>query len=340
MKPRWLIYPICFLALSVAGCASSAPPAQQPSAAVESSPAPVAATTQPAVTASSSGFPAIPEGAAYTLYCLTISTPTHVPDSEHLKTQLIGRTGMKDWYVMHGEGQSTLYYGFYKTYSDDNDPLEKQRAQSDRKLIAQLRDDNGDHPFETCIFEPLSGPDPTAPPEWDLRHAKGYWSLHIASYYGSPQRKQFAVDAVREARAEGIEAYYFHGPTISDVCIGAWPREAVKEQDKSVASSDDPNRTIVVLNQPLPPGYKTDNLFTKDGHRAKVFVPRLDVQDPTLLTLMKQYPANVVNGQEIVHRVQTDKGLVDVPDPSFLVRIQQDDNGTADASPPVPAPGG
>jgi hypothetical protein len=325
---RVLVIPLLMAAL--AGCSPTPPPSPPPS--------PTAApATQATDIVNDSGFPVIPEGAVYSLYCMTITTPTHIPDSDRLKSQLIGRTGHRDWYVVHAEGQSKLYYGFYKTFADDNMPEEKQRAQSDRKAIAQLRDDNGDTPFAGCAFELLSGPDPQAPPEWDLRNAQGYWSLHIASYTGSPDRKKYAVDAVRQARAMGIEAYYYHGPSVSDVLVGAWPREAVKEQDASVASSNDVNKTIVVLSQPLPPNLSADNLRTRDGRPTKVFVPRVEVQDVTLLAAMKQYPANAVNGQVTLRKVPSDQGPIERPDPSFLVVIPHDPQ---EAQPPASAGNG
>src|ERR1700733_2794590 len=94
------------LAITVGCSQSPPPPIVTPQAATP--------TTQPQAVAplvTDSGFPAIPPGAQYTLYCLTISTPTHIPDSERVKAQLINRTGSSNWYVLHGEGQSTLYYG-------------------------------------------------------------------------------------------------------------------------------------------------------------------------------------------------------------------------------------
>jgi hypothetical protein len=318
MKPRWATIILTLLAVGLSGCGQTAPPAPAPVAdATAAAPA-----TEPAA---DSSFPAIPPNAAYTLMCLNIMTPTHIPDSERLKMQLIRKTGLRDWYVVHGEGQSTLYFGFYSTYFDSNQPEEKLRAQNDRKMIAQLKDDVGNQPFLACAFQPIATPDPPAPPEWDLHNATGYWTLHVGSYTDSPDRKKFAVEAVRQARALGIEAYYFHGPTVSDVLIGNWPREAVKQQDTSVAASNDPNKTIIVTNQPLPAGYDPNHVFTKDGRPAKVFYPRLEVQDPTLLEMMHQYPANAVNGQVFMHKVQTDHGLIDVPDPSFLVAIPHDE---------------
>jgi len=41
---------------------------------------------------------------------MTISTQTHVPDSENLKAQLIAKTHSHDWYVIHQDTQSILYY--------------------------------------------------------------------------------------------------------------------------------------------------------------------------------------------------------------------------------------
>jgi hypothetical protein len=266
---------------------------------------------------------------------MTIGTPTHVPDSERLKSQLIARTGSRDWYVLHGENQSTLYYGFYKTYDDKNQPTEMTRAQADRKMLMQLRDDSGSAPFAECVFQPLTSPDPAAPPQWDLRNAPGYWALQIAAYKGSPDRKRYAVDAVRQARAMGIQAYYYHGPAISTVLIGSWARGAVQEQDSSVAHSDNPSKSILVLPAPLPPGYKDE--ITVNGKAVKVMVPRVQVLDPTLLAAMKEYPANAVNGEVTMHKVQTDHGIVDEPDPSFLVEIPHDDQDAGTTATPAAA---
>jgi len=319
MKPCSATIILSLLAVGLSGCGQSAPSDDHGGAVGIARAAPA---TEPV--AGDSDFPVIPANAAYTLMCLNITTPTHIPDSERLKSQLIRRTGLRDWYVIHSEGESTIYYGFYATYFDSNQPEEKARAQNDRRMISELKDDLGDQPFLACAFQPISTPDPPAPPEWDLHNATGYWALHIGSYMNSPDRKKFAVEAVRQARAMGIEAYYYHGPTVSDVLIGCWPREAVKEQDAASASSSDPNKTIIVTNQPLPAGFDPNHAFTKDGHPAKVFSPRLEVQDPTLLEMMHQYPANAVNGQVYMHKIQTDHGLIDAPDPSFLVAIPHD----------------
>jgi hypothetical protein len=286
-----------------------------------------------------SSFPTIPDGAEYTLYCATYDVPTHIPDTDRLKNQLIRSTGLKDWYVIHGSDQSTLYYGFYKTYSDDNQPLEKKRAQSDRAAISKLRDHNGDAPFAGCGFQPINSPDPDAPPEWDIRHAKGYWTLQIGAYKGSPERKKYAVDAVRAARAMGIEAYYFHGASVSSVLIGTWPREAVKEQDSSTAKETDPNKTVVVTNEPLPKNFDAQHAFSKDGRPVKVYAPNPEIADPNLLATMKKYPANAVNGQLIMRNVKTTAGIEQRPDPSFLVVIPDikgadpDTSGTPVANP-------
>jgi len=255
---------------------------------------------------------------------MTINTPTHVPDSDRLKAQLIQRTSSNDWYVIHGDGQSTLYYGFYKTFDDKNNPEEVARAQADRQRVASLRDNSGSTPFAKCAFVSLANPDPDAPPEWDLRNAPGYWALQIAAYRGSPDRKKFAVDAVRAARAMGIQAYYYHGPAMSCVFIGTWPREAVHEDNPDGAMARDPNSTLVVTNQPLPPGANTDNLQTPDGRPIEVVSPKVEIVDPTLLATMRQYPENAVNGEVRMHRVMTPTGEQEVPDPSFLVVVPHD----------------
>ena len=82
----------------------------------------------------------------------------------------------------------------------------------------------------SSLIVPIDSPDPVAPPEWNLANAKGYWSLQIAAYKDSPKRKEAAVEAVREARKNGVEAYYYHGETTSSS-----PSESRRRSSSSVA---------------------------------------------------------------------------------------------------------
>ena len=92
------------------------------------------------------------------------------------------------------------------------------------------------------------------------------WSVQIAAYEGSTQRKKFAVDAVRDARAEGVPAYYYHGPSISSVCVGAWPRAAVRGDMEPAFNDPNERRSLdqILSQQPsdlivLPPGMPAVN---------------------------------------------------------------------------------
>ena len=282
----------------------------------------------------------IPDGAQFTIYCLTLSEPTHVPDGDRLKAALVRRTNSNQWYIIHGADESTLYYGYYRTFTDSHQPEERARAQQDLHTIAAMVDDNGNTPFSKCLFVPLNSPDPDAPPEWDLRNAPGYWALQIAAYRGDPQRKQYAVDAVRAARAQGIQAYFFHGPSISSVLIGTWPREAVQEQDESVAHSDEIDKTVMVLPGPLPSGVDPNSIRDPNGNPAKAVYPHLQIVDPTMIAAMKKYPNNVINGAIMVRHVRTKTGMADVADPSFLVvcplaKAQEQSDASADPAAPA-----
>lgn len=261
-----------------------------------------------------------PPDAQWTIYCQAIGGPSHVEIANNLKIQLLKTSPMKNWYVIHEDNQSVLYYGFYRAI-DTSDPKEAERAHADQHEIQGMADNNGDRLFPHCFFVEVTTPDPPAPAEWNLANADGYWSLQIAAYKDSPKRKQFAVDAVKEARAQGIPAYYYHGENTSMVFIGAWPKSAVKQQDvASQNNNPDPTQPLLVLSQPLP----IDDVREKaTGEEVRTIAPKLQPIDPSLIDAMQKYPNNVVNGMLNISKV-TDPvthEVKEIPDPSFLVVI-------------------
>ncbi|MGA2440327.1 MAG: hypothetical protein ABSH08_05180, partial [Tepidisphaeraceae bacterium] len=251
----------------------------------------------------------------------------HILDAKRTKELLIRSTGSKDWYVVHSAEESDLYFGYYKTFDDRSQLAEYTRAQTDRARVSSLVNQDGDAIFPQVVFTSINMPDPPAPKEWDLANNPGYWTLQIAVYKGSPERKQAAVDAVRGFREHGIEAYFRHGPATSEVYIGSWPRQAVREQESSVAQSDDPNQPLLVVPGPLPQGIDSDKVYDSQGRKMKVVMPNLQIVDESLKRATEQYPYYYVNGEVAGRRMRMkDHSVQTIPWPSYLVQVPHDND--------------
>jgi hypothetical protein len=342
--------------LAAAGCGNS----PSPSSSTTDQTAADSAAPLAAPSTDDSSMPVPPRGALYTLHCATFTGPTHIADATRSKELLIRSTGSKDWYIVHSAEESDLYFGFYKTFDDRSQLAEYTRAQTDRARVSSLVNPDGDPLFPEVVFTGINTPDPPAPKEWDLANNPGYWTLQIAKYVGSPERKQAAVDAVREFRAHGIEAYFRHGPTTSEVYIGSWPRQAVREQESSVAQSDDPSERILVLPGPLPEGVDPDRIYDRQGRKMKPVMPNLEIVDDSLKRATEQYPYYYVNGEVVGRKAQLKDGSRQtIPWPSYLVQVPHDNDDqdqpakgdsdragtphqgdTGDSTPTVPGLGG
>jgi hypothetical protein len=278
---------------------------------------------------------AIPKGASWTILCREIGGPGHVERSRQLKDDLVKTTAMRDWHLLHREDGSLLYYGYYRNYTD-------AKAKSDRQKIDSMVDQQGSRPFRLAHFTPLDAADPDGPPEWNLANAKGFWSLQIAVYKDSPERKQYALDAVKAARQQGVEAYYFHGENMSLVCVGTWPREAVRTADEGVRAGDGGQLKLVL--PPLPPDVEKVPEVRQGGQKLHVEAGRNVVVDPRLKDMMeRQYPTMAINGATMLtKRKDPHTGrVIEVADSSFPVRIPQQtgDGGFLDGGGvPVPPP--
>src|SRR5687767_756697 len=258
----------------------------------------------------------IPADARWTLFITSISSPDRFTTMQQLKTTLAARTPFKSWYVVHGENESTLFHGFYSSIErNERDPALAKvaaRAQAEREAIKAWQNEAGDRPFASAFFTPITAADPVAPAEWNLVNAppEMFWSVQVGAYQGHPSRKQMAVDAVKEARAKGVQAYYYHGPTISSVCIGAWPMKAVKEQEQATGETD-PERALLVTNMPLPDRFKyldKNRTTDRDGQKLDILAQRLDIDDPTLQGALREYPYHLVNGTATKRKVQGTDG--------------------------------
>ena len=333
------------------------PPAPGVASAGASSPG-AAAPNAPAADAG----PVIPSDAKYTITCQTWSGNGHIQLAKGWRDVLVKATGRHDFYLINDDNGSTLYYGYYRQIDHAADPAEAKRADADLAFVRGLADGENHLFFPGALKEPLRVPDPEAPPQYDLARidadkapddpARKYWSIAIAAYtadgnFGGADagksRKQLAVEAVLAARKMGIEAFYYNGENVSTVCIGAWPRDAVKEQDaKEAKSQSDSGQELVVSTTPLPQTLRDE--IKQSGKDVKVFEPKVDIDEgSTLLPTWRQYREYSVNGYVKMSKVTDEKtGVVtQKPQESFLVeipRLQPSILPTAQAEPDMTNP--
>ena len=328
MSLRLTLAPALLLALAI-GCSEDQPPASstEGTAIAPSLSSSVVAAPKPAPGAAASTIQAPPKDARYTIYCLGVSGPDHVQRADQIKLLWQQATGRRDWYVLHQEEQSIVYFGYYRSIYDTKDS-DTARALADRKMLQNLKDTVGDQPFAQAMLLPLDAPDPDAPPQWNLVNAKGAWTVEIAVYKG-PGRKAAAVKSVEEARKDGIEAYYYHGPSASSVCIGTWPAEAVTQQMQNEIQNTDPSKTLMVIPAQLA-AQMPDATVDKDGNPIQIIHDGAQINDPTLVAMMQKYPVHALNGNDDIIMVNGKPQAVH----SAVVAIPHSDDSASGA--PVP----
>jgi hypothetical protein len=231
---------------------------------------------------------------------------------------------LKKWYVVHSSDHSTLYYGFYRSVNprDEKDGAEGQRAIDDLNKIREMHDTDGNRIFSASLPVPINSPDPQANPAWDITKTKGYWSIEIATFSNSADRKERAVDAVRAAREQGVEAYYYHGPTASSVCIGSWPQESALEITPEVQNPN-PDAPVVATDRPLSADYSAK----LEKNNVQTVAPRVEVQDLTLTQALNKWPEHASNGYVLMQKVIDPVTHEEVtrPQASFLFKIPHPD---------------
>ena len=238
--------------------------------------------------------PKAPAEGQFTILLFAEDGPDHVERIRYLHKATREHTGWSDLMVVHEENRSVLYWGSHATRQDAEPALKKAK---------EYRSSQGLAPFATAIIVPLGGQENVGPPEWNLARAAGPYTLVVAKFYDMPDknyvgRKKFAVDYCRRLREGGYEAYYFHGPAVSAVTIGSFPKSSLQET-------------------------------SADG------TPRMIVRDPKHPRLMEEFPQLAVNGQAIAQQqVNPRTGQAEmVVQPTYVTTIPGKDK---DAQPTDP----
>ncbi|MGC4031575.1 MAG: hypothetical protein QM754_07555 [Tepidisphaeraceae bacterium] len=276
-------------------------------------PSPTANRTGPgtATPAANADGVTIPPNARYTIVCTSFTGAGHVQSARQSKENLVRATGKNEFYIIHDEAQSTLYYGYYRERDRVLDPAEAGRSLRDLEYLRSLVQ-NGQRIFSPLVV-PLPTPDPIAPPEYDLAKVdadkdpndptRRFWTIVIADYSNDviidgKGRKQIVIEAVTEARKMGIEAYFYNGPHSSSVCIGAWPRKAIREQEADIAQTPealaDNGQELLVADRRLTDGEMEE--IKKTGRDIKVMEKKVEVDDPSLLQIWSKYKDYSLNG--------------------------------------------
>jgi len=173
----------------------------------------------------------------WTVLCREFSGPAHRQHCLAFADSLRRTPGIKASKVRcehdNLEQASRLFYGSYYREVDPktNRLSTPQELRSDIALIQDLGDESGQRYFFYAKKVPIVKKS-TGPREWDLRHARGVYTLQIAVFF--PERnftevQKAAIEYTRSLRKEGLEAYYYHGPIKSIVTVGAFDDSAVIE---------------------------------------------------------------------------------------------------------------
>ncbi len=209
----------------------------------------------------------------------------HVQEADYYKKVLTEKIGWRDVFVIHKGGHSEVFWGQYRTTKD---------AETNLKTAKKYRAANGVAIFaKKAMVVPLPGKD-IGPAEWNLSGTaeSAYYSLLVALFRDDPEnnyvgRRQFAVDYCRQLRKGGYEAYFYHGPTVSHVTIGAFGE-----------------RAVTIRKEP----------------RGEA----LEINDPKIKSLQKDFEFLALNGMsidEVIHDRQTGKQIRMARKTTYLIRV-------------------
>jgi hypothetical protein len=250
----------------------------------------------------------------WTIECSTYRGDQHAEMADKMATALKKVRDLRPDRVRveNAAEESRLYYGEYKLKYVEAKLANEQHAKGDVyvELSDEIKRDLGfvrslalgeRYPFLTA----RAIPKPTenvGPSEWDLRNAKGVYTLHVGVTYDTPTMhsyKEAAVEWVKALRDDGFEAYYYHAPdkAVSDICVGTFGDDAVTESFENIKDPE-------------------------TGEPQKV--RRVKYSDAvSALRDKADFRFNLENGHKVFRAMRNEKTgqVAEMPNESFLVKI-------------------
>jgi len=213
--------------------------------------------------------------------------------------------------VKHDDDRSRVNYGVYpikfaetKTgvFSKEVDDVKavlSDRIRAELEFIRKLaiRDQ---YPFIHArpipIIREIRGPS-----AWDLRRARGKYSLHVGVTYATPNLQDYkkaALQWVEVLREAGHEAYYYDDPDEPrvSICVGSFGPDAIRTKMVTDPTTNQ-EEPIQVYGQ---------------------VVNDLRAQDPS-------FEFNLENGHKVFRKIENESGKVErLPNLSFLIEIPRE----------------
>ncbi|QQE12767.1 hypothetical protein JD969_04705 [Planctomycetota bacterium] len=201
--------------------------------------------------------------------------PDRAIRANNLITQLREKKGLKDFWLKRTNEVAMVMYGSF----EDRKSTE---ARDELYKIRELTIDNK-KPYRMAMMQPLAGASKISDDPLDARSYIGFYTMQIGFYDPNfdGDMRQAAENAVKALRADGEDAFYYHGPKRSLVCVGLFTQQDMSQR------------------------------HSRQGFQVEEYGPRIrEVQ--------QKYPNNLMNGVTMVTKY---KGKDIGSQPSFLVRI-------------------
>lgn len=176
-----------------------------------------------------------------------------------------------DVWFEYDQPRLSVNYGHFQKHKDAQKELLRTR-----KLYPQLG--LGPQNLQFCYLKEIPLPDPPAPEDWHIFNSGCAYTLEMAVFFNVPDKNYFnrkadTVEAVKNLRAEGKQAYYLHGPQASWVyveCLAPTVFRRMEVNGKIVSSLDPLANTLFKKYQYHENGQRiTDIGYDRNGKRFK-----------------------------------------------------------------------